>query len=245
MRAWQGSADNLRAMAAPPVIGITTYVADARWGPWEQRAALVPLAYVEAVARADGRPVLLPPVSQTASETLGAVAGLILCGGPDLDPAVYGQDRDPASAHLSPERDGPELELVGAALARDVPLLGVCRGTQVLNVARGGTLHQHLPDVVGHDGHATAPGHFDAHDVRMAPGTRVGSLLGARATIMSGHHQGIDRVGEGLIASGWSSDGAVEAIEEPGRRFAVGVLWHPEQGDDGRLFDALVAAARG
>lgn len=230
-------------MSARPVIGITTYVADARWGPWEQRAALVPLAYVEAVVRAGGRPVLLPPVSRMVSEALGAVGGLILCGGPDLDPAVYAQNRNPATAHLSPERDGPELELVAAALARDVPLLGVCRGMQVLNVARGGTLHQHLPDVLGHVGHATAPGHFDAHEVRMAPGTRAASLLGARATVMSGHHQGIDRVGGGLIASAWSPDGAVEAIEAPDGRFALGVLWHPEQGEDGRLFDALVAAA--
>jgi putative glutamine amidotransferase len=228
-------------MTASPVIGITTYVADARWGPWDQRAALVPLAYVDAVARAGGRPVLLPP---GAPESLGAVGGLILCGGPDLDPAVYGGQRIPATAHLSPERDGPELELVGSALERDVPLLGICRGMQVLNVARGGTLHQHLPDVVGHDGHATAPGHFDAHAVQIAPDTRIGSILGPKATVMSGHHQGIDRVGEGLIVSARSPDGAIEAVEAPDRRFALGVLWHPEQGADGRLFDALVAAAR-
>jgi gamma-glutamyl-gamma-aminobutyrate hydrolase PuuD len=187
-------------MAATPVIGITTYVADARWGPWEQTAALVPLA------------------------------GLILCGGPDLDPAVYGQGRIPVSAHLSPDRDGPELALVRAALKRDLPLLGICRGMQVLNVARGGTLHQHLPDVVGHDGHATAPGHFHAHAVRMSPGTRIGSILGARATVMSGHHQGIDLVGDGLIASAWSPDGAVEAIEEPSRRFALGCSGIPSRG---------------
>jgi putative glutamine amidotransferase len=231
-------------MAASPVIGITTYVADARWGPWEQRAALVPLAYVDAVARAGGRPVLLPPAAQAVSETLGAVAGLILCGGPDIDPAVYGQERIAATARLSLERDGPELELVRVALQRDVPLLGICRGMQLLNVARGGTLHQHLPDVVGHDGHATAPGHFDIHAVQIAPDTRIGSILGPWATVMSGHHQGIDRVGEGLIVSARSPDGAIEAVEDPDRRFALGVLWHPEQGADGRLFDALVAAAR-
>jgi putative glutamine amidotransferase len=231
-------------MAASPVIGITTYVADARWGPWEQRAALVPLAYVEAVGRAGGRPVLLPPAAQAVPETLGAVAGLILCGGPDLDPAVYGQERIPATAHLSPERDGPELALVRAALERDVPLLGICRGMQVLNVACGGTLHQHLPDVVGHDGHATTPGHLDAHAVQIAPDTRIGSILGSQATVMSGHHQGIDRVGEGLIVSARSPDGAIEAVENPDLRFALGVLWHPEQGADGRLFDALIAAAR-
>jgi putative glutamine amidotransferase len=114
---------------------------------------------------------------------------------------------------------------------------------QVLNVLRGGTLHQHLPEVVGHDGHAARPGHFDAHRVRTAPGTRVSAVLGAETTVMSGHHQGIDHVGGGLVASAWSPDGAVEALEDPDRRFAVGVLWHPEQGDDGRLFDALIKAA--
>lgn len=226
-----------------PVIGITTYLARARWGPWEQTAALVPQAYVGAVERAGGRAVLLPPAAETVEETLSAVAGLVLCGGPDLDPAVYGQTRIPATVHLSPQRDVPELELARAAVERDVPLLGICRGMQVLNVARGGTLHQHLPDVVGHDGHATRPGHFDAHSVRVAPGTRMGAILGAEATVMSGHHQGIGTLGEGLVASAWSPDGAVEALEDPGRRCAVGVLWHPEQGEDGRLFDALLTAA--
>jgi putative glutamine amidotransferase len=230
-------------MSGRPAIGITTYVAPARWGPWEQTAALVPLAYAQAVVRAGGRAVLLPPALGTEESTLGAVAGLILCGGPDLDPALYGQSRATATAQLSPERDAPELMLARAALERDLPLLGICRGMQVLNVVRGGTLHQHLPDVVGHDGHATRPGHFDAHRVRTTPGTRVSAVLGAETTVMSGHHQGIDRVGGGLVASAWSPDGAVEALEDPDRRFAVGVLWHPEQGDDGRLFDALIKAA--
>jgi putative glutamine amidotransferase len=170
------------------------------------------------VTRAGGRAVLLSPAAQAVSETL-AVAGLILGGGPRSRPRRL------------------------RALECDVPLLGICRGMQVLNVARGGTLHQHLPDVVGHDGHATAPGRFDVHPVRVAPGTHTGSILGARATVRSGHHQGLDLLGNGLIASAWSFDGAVEAIEAPGRRFALGVLWHPEQGDDGRLFHALVAGA--
>jgi putative glutamine amidotransferase len=175
--------------------------------------------------------------------TLDAIGALVLCGGPDLDPALYGQPRATATAHLSPERDAPELELARAALERDLPLLGICRGMQVLNVVRGGTLHQHLPDVVGHDGHATRPGHFDAHRIRTAPGTQVSALLGTETTVISGHHQGIDRVGEGLMASAWSPDGAVEAVEDPDRRFALGVLWHPEQGDDRRLFVALIKAA--
>ena len=134
------------------------------------------------------------------------------------------------------------MELARAAMEQDLPLLGICRGMQLLNVLRGGTLHQHLPDVVGHDGHATRPGHLDAHLIRTAPGTRMRALLGGEATVMSGHHQGIDQVGDGLVASAWSPDGAVEALEDPDRRYAVGVLWHPEQGGDGRLFDALIRA---
>ncbi|MGI8715180.1 MAG: gamma-glutamyl-gamma-aminobutyrate hydrolase family protein [Solirubrobacteraceae bacterium] len=230
-------------MSARPVVGITTYVAPARWGPWEQAAALVPLAYVDAVSRAGGRAVLLPPALDGIAETLRSVQAVILCGGPDLDPALYGQVRAPATAHLSPERDAPELELARAALERDLPLLGICRGMQVLNLVRGGTLHQHLPSVVGHDRHATRPGHFDAHAVAIAPGTRTGSILGERATVSSGHHQGVDRVGAGLVVSARAPDGAIEAIEDPSRGFALGVLWHPEQGEDGRLFDALLDAA--
>ena len=223
-------------MPARPVIAISTYVAAARWGPWEQSAALVPLAYVEAVTRAGGRAILVPP--GPAPATLAGAAGVILCGGPDIDPARYGAEREPATAALAPERDGPELALIDAALARDVPLLGICRGAQLLNVARGGTLIQDLP------GHVTRPGSFDAHQVTTEPGTLAASILGERLSVASGHHQGIDRVGEGLVVGARAPDGSVEALEDPGRRFAVGVLWHPEQGEDGRLFDALIAAVR-
>jgi len=220
----------------PPVVGITTYVADAAWGPWQQRAALVPEAYVEAVAQAGGRPVLVPPLAGCAPETLAVLSAVIVCGGPDVDPARYGRAREPATALLAPERDRPELELIEAALARDVPLLGICRGMQLLNVARGGTLVQHLA------GHFTRPGSFDAHPVQTVPGTRVAAILGERVTVASGHHQGVDTVGSGLVVSARSPDGVVEALEDP-RGFALGVLWHPEQGEDGRLFAALVQAA--
>ncbi|HEY2259289.1 MAG TPA: gamma-glutamyl-gamma-aminobutyrate hydrolase family protein [Solirubrobacteraceae bacterium] len=226
-----------------PVIGITSYVAQAQWGLWDLPAALVPLSYAAAVAATGGRPVLLPPMVDGIGETLAAVDGLIFCGGPDIDPAVYGQRAAAATAALSPERDPAELSLLRAALADDVPLLAICRGMQLLNVVRGGTLVQHLPDVVGHEGHRTRPGSFDVHEVQLAPETRIGTVLGPRVTGCSGHHQGIDVIGDGLTAAGWAFDGSVEALEDPGRRFALGVLWHPEEGEDRRLFVALVQAA--
>ncbi len=227
-----------------PVIGITTYVAPARWGPWDLPAALVPLGYVSAVAAAGGQPILVPPAPEGREEVLAIADGLIFCGGPDLDPAHYGQPRSEQTVHLAPERDAPELELMLAALARGLPVLGICRGMQVLNVALGGSLVQHLPAVVGHDGHATAPGHFDLHPVATAPATRVGEILGGEAVVHSGHHQGIDDLGRGLAASAWAPDGAIEAIELVGHRFVIGVLWHPEQGEDLRLFQAMVEAGR-
>ena len=226
-----------------PVIGITSYVADARWGFWDLPAALVPLSYVQAVAACGGRPVLVPPLTDAVAETLGAHDGLILCGGPDLDPGGYGQPASPATTMVNPERDAAELALLRAALADDQPLLGICRGMQLINVAYAGTLHQHLPEVIGHDGHRTRPGQFDLHRVRLAPGTRVGAILGGGVEVSSGHHQGVDQLGAGLVASGWAPDGSIEALEDPGRRFALGVLWHPEEGDDRRLFGALIAAA--
>jgi putative glutamine amidotransferase len=225
-----------------PVIGITTYVAPARWGAWALPAALVPLGYVSAVSAAGAQPVLVPP-SEGSGEILAIADGLIFCGGPDLDPSLYEQERAAETAHVAPERDTPELELMLAAVARDLPVLGICRGMQVLNIARGGTLIQHLPAVVGHDGHATAPGHFDTHPVTIAPASRLGDVLGEHAVVHSGHHQGVADLGGGLVASAWAPDGVVEAIEMVERRFVIGVLWHPEQGQDQRLFAALVEAA--
>jgi putative glutamine amidotransferase len=229
--------------APRPLIGITSYVAQARWGSWELPAALVPLGYVNAVAAAGGRPVVLPPVLDGAAETLTALDALILCGGPDLDPAVYGQDRLPTTTPIAPERDAAELRLLRAALEQELPVLGVCRGMQLINVAYGGGLVQHLPDVVGHHGHRTRAGAFDLHPIELAPSSRTGAILGARAEVHSGHHQGVATVGAGLAAVAWAADGSVEAVEDPARRFVIGVLWHPEEGHDGRLFDALVQSA--
>lgn len=227
-----------------PLVGITTYVEEAAWGPWRRPAALVPVRYVEVVAAAGGRPLLLPPVGVAVGRTLDVLDALVVAGGADLDPASYGAAPHPQTRDTRPQRDAAELALVGEAIERDVPVLGICRGAQVLNVARGGDLTQHLPDVVGHDGHRPAPGVFAAHEVTFTPSSRLASLLGARAVVQSAHHQGIGRLGDGLVASGRAPDGSIEAVELPGRRFVVGVLWHPEQDDDGRLFEALVEQAR-
>jgi gamma-glutamyl-gamma-aminobutyrate hydrolase PuuD len=226
-----------------PIIGITSYAETARWGAWESPAALIPLAYVRAVENAGGRPLLVPPSQEGVEETLDAVDGLIFSGGADLDPATYGAQAHPATNGVRPERDDAELRLLEAALARDMPVLAVCRGSQVLNVARGGDLVQHLPDVVGTDTHKETPGVFSDHDVDVAAGTRLNELVGDRAPVKSHHHQGFGRIGEGLEESARAEDGTVEAIEDPSRRFALGVLWHPEEGEDAALFRALVGEA--
>ena len=227
-----------------PVIGITTYVTQARWGHWDEEAALVPAAYVEALERAGGRPVLIPPSEHGVEETLDAVDGLLFSGGSDLDPDLYDQEPHDETSGIVPERDRAELALLEAALARDLPVLAVCRGSQVLNVARGGDLVQHLPDVVGDDKHKHTPGTFADHDVTLQPGTRLASLLGDHAPVKSHHHQGFGRVGDGLRVAAHAEDGTIEAVEDPSRRFAFGVLWHPEAGEDLKLFEELVDAAR-
>ena len=231
-------------MGARPLIGITTYTEQARWNAWDEPAALIPLAYVRAVDHAGGRPVLLPPVQDGVAETLDAVDALILSGGADLDPATYGHDAHPETIGTRPERDRAELALLEEALARDMPVLAVCRGSQIFNVSRGGDLVQHLPELVGHDGHKVTPGEFADHEVTLREGSRVAAVLGERTPVKSHHHQGFGELGDGLVESGWAEDGTVEALEDPERRFAVGVLWHPEEGDDLALFEALVAQAR-
>ena len=247
------------------MIGITTYVTPAKWSYWELDAALVPAAYGQAVEAAGGRPLLIPPSNDGLEETLDALDGLIFSGGSDLDPETYGAEPHPETTGIVPERDRFELSLLQAALARDMPVLAICRGSQVLNVARGGDLVQHLPDVVGHEEHKLDPGVFGDHEVRLAAGSRAGALLGERcavkshhhqapgrlgavvgehAPVKSHHHQGFGRVGDGLRPVAWADDGTVEALEDSERRFALGVLWHPEAGEDLGLFRGVVEAAR-
>jgi gamma-glutamyl-gamma-aminobutyrate hydrolase PuuD len=203
------------------------------------------LVYLRAVEVAGGRPLLLPPSDDSVEETLDVLDGLVVTGGGDLHPSVYEAEAHPETAPSGLERDRSELALLEGALARDMPVLAVCRGSQVLNVARGGDLVQHLPDVLGDDGrHQELPGEFSEHEVTVDAESRLGLLLGADATaVKSHHHQGFGRLGRGLRGVAWAEDGVVEAIEDPAYRFALGVLWHPEEGEDMRLFHELVQQA--
>jgi len=227
-----------------PLIGITTDVVVAAYGAWEEESVLVPSDYVRSVERAGGRPLLVPPSGEDVEETLDVLDAVIFSGGSDLDPATYGQEPHPETDGVLEGRDRAELALLEAALARDMPVLAVCRGSQVLNVALGGDLVQHLPDVVGHDDHKHTPGAYADHDVTLEVKTRLGGLLGGHAPVKSHHHQGFGRLGSGLQEAAFAEDGTVEAVEDPSRRFALGVLWHPEAGEDMRLFEALVEEAR-
>jgi putative glutamine amidotransferase len=206
-------------------------------------AALLPYTYVEAVEKAGGAVVIVPPNAGDAVEVINALDGLLLAGGADLGPELYGAATDPETLGVRPDRDAGEVAALDAALDRDLPTLGICRGMQLMAIAAGGSLHQHLPDVVGHEQHRAEVGVFGRHAVRLAEGSRVGSLLGSTAEVASYHHQGVESAGS-LTVTAWAEDDTIEAVENPTKRFAVGVLWHPEVADDPRLFEALVDAAR-
>lgn len=229
------------------LVGISSYGEEARWGPWRMPCALLPLSYAEQVAAAGGVPVLLPPLPGM-SAAVGRLDALILSGGGDLDPAGYGAAPHPETTRVHPGRDRAELDLLAAALAARVPVLGICRGLQIINTARGGTLRQHLPE----GGHRAGPGTFGSHPVRVAPGSRLASLLGPPddggelwLDVPTAHHQAIGELGDGLVATAWAADGTIEAVEPADRdEPLIAVQWHPEQGTDPRLFRALLAAAR-
>jgi gamma-glutamyl-gamma-aminobutyrate hydrolase PuuD len=227
-----------------PIIGITTYAEQARFGSWDVPAAIIPWSYVAAVERAGGRALLVPPSHDGVDETLDALDGILFSGGSDLEPSTYGAEAHPETTGTRPERDRAELALMEAALARDLPMLAVCRGFEILNVARGGDLVQHLPDIVGDDKHKQTNGVFADHDVRIDEDTRLGSLLGKRAPVKSHHHQGVGRIGDGLVETAHAPDGTIEGLEDPSQRFTLAVLWHPEEGEDAALFEELVAEAR-
>ena len=271
-----------------PLIGITTYSDFARWRDWSAPAAVLPRTYVDAVRRGGGRPVLLPPggAAAEAAATAAELDGLIVSGGGDVDPSRYGAAMHPATGAPNAERDAWELALLDSALQAGLPVLAVCRGMQLLNVVRGGTLHQHLPHVVGHEEHSGIADDFGRHMVRIGEAGAIGRILapegagadGARPDgsgadgsgadgfdwpardghwieVPTHHHQAVDRLGAGLVATAWAADGTVEALEfaaAPGAAgaaaagaagFAIGVQWHPEEGDDPRLFRALAGAA--
>jgi gamma-glutamyl-gamma-aminobutyrate hydrolase PuuD len=236
---------------AIPLIGVTTYVVDAQWGRWERRAAVLPEPYFELVAAAGGRPMLLPAPSTApagpgagADEVVAVLDGLVLTGGGDVDPLAYGEDPAPEVGGVDLARDESERALLAAALRLDLPVLAICRGCQVLNVELGGTLHQHLPDVVGHTEHRNAPYVFGDVEVETATGSVTAAVFGENPTVRCSHHQAIRDLGRGLVATASTADGVVEAVELPAARFVLGVQWHPEEGRDQRPFDALVAAAR-
>jgi putative glutamine amidotransferase len=221
------------------VIGLTTYTETASWGVWHTDATLLPRSYVDSVRNAGGIPVLLPAGD---TQALSAVDALVLTGGADVEPQRYGQEPQDKTV-TRPERDAFEFALVKAALDRGLPVLGVCRGMQVLNVALGGSLVQHLPDRVGHSEHQPSPGVYGPSRVTLAAGSRVAGILGVETKCQCYHHQAVDRPGAGLRAVGWAADGTVEAVELPGEDFVIGVQWHPEQDtQEVRLFEALVEA---
>ena len=231
-------------------IGLLTPFTRATFGVWNQSAALLPEGYVAAVNRAGGLALLATPdpvITEEPDELLDRIDGLMLTGGTDIEPAMYGAPRHPATQESQPDRDAYEIALTRRAVQRDMPVLGICRGMQVLNVAFGGTLHQHLPKAVGHEDHRPTPGSFldSDHDVRLAPDSlaarAAGELLHPTKTH---HHQGVDRIGDGLKVTGVSTlDDLVEAIEIPDRRFVLGVQWHPEADERSRVIGALVRAA--
>jgi putative glutamine amidotransferase len=238
-------------MAAPPAIGICAAIERVSWGVWSRyEVTLAPRAYVRAVQSAGGMAWLLPPDDAAVADPdliLDRLDGLILAGGADVDPASYGAETHAETRGTWPERDRFELALARRALERDMPLLGICRGMQLLNVALGGTLDQHLPESVGSEVHRSAAGTFGEHHVRLQPESLACKAAGIDGFVVwSHHHQGVAEVGEGLRVSGWSvEDDLVEAIELPGKRFALGVVWHPEEDPDSRVIGALVGAARG
>lgn len=224
---------------ARPLIGVTSYLESARFTSWELPAVLLPSRYVEAVVRAGGQPVLIPPAGVPA-ELVSRLDGLVFAGGGDISPGRYGAAAHPRTTHVRDFRDQAEFDLLAAALDRRLPCLAICRGLQLLNVALGGSLHQHLPDVVGHERHAPAPGTFGHLPVRIEPGSRLAGLLPATPTVPHYHHQAVDRLAPGLTVSARAEDGTIEAVELPGHPFGLAVQWHPEAAEDTRLFQALV-----
>jgi putative glutamine amidotransferase len=227
-----------------PFIGLTTYVEQATHGAWDEVSALLPMSYVSAVIRSGGTPLLLPPSPADPRDVLSRLTGLVVTGGPDVDPARYGAAPHEETDRPRPERDQWESDLCLAAVEMDMPLLAICRGLQVLNVALGGTLHQHVPDVTGTESHRLIRGQMSPNAVRVEKGSLLARVLGSSSEGLCHHHQSLDRLGRGLTAVAFAGDGTVEGSELPGKGFVVGVQWHPEDNpDDDRLFRALVEAS--
>jgi putative glutamine amidotransferase len=233
-----------------PTVGITSYWATVRLGYWQAEAVVAFGGYVEGVRFAGGRPLVIPAdphFTDDPDDLLDIVDAMVFVGGDDVAPELYGAERHPRTGVRHERRDAVELALMRRALERDLPVLAICRGFQLLNVARGGTLVQHLEDVLDQRPHREDDGTYGRHEVVTIEGTRLRSILGERAEVFSHHHQGADRIGEGLVESAHAHDGIVEGIEDPSLRFCVGVLWHPDADPEGRgapLFRALVSSVR-
>ena len=231
-----------------PVIGITAYVERASWGRWVGvPGALVPYRYIAQVERAGGIAIVIPPRHDAdddiAAGLLTRLDGLVLAGGVDVAPELYTDERHASVQTSRPDRDITEIALAHATHALDVPVLGICRGMQIMAVAAGGHLEQHVPDRVGHSDHSPAPATYGSHPVHTVDGSRIAQLLGRRFDVPSYHHQSV-LTHPGYVASGWADDGTLEAMEDPHSRFRLAVQWHPEVGSDPRLFDGLVAEAK-
>ena len=234
--------------SSSPIIGLTTYRQRAQSGVWDVQASFLPGVYIEGVTRAGGIAALLPPQPVDASiaeRVIDSLDGLIITGGRDVDPAAYGQDPHPSTDEPAGDRDDWEFALLRVALGKGTPVLGICRGAQVLNVALGGTLHQHVPDVVSHTRHQQGKGVFATSVVDTIEGTRLAGLIGESAQVQCYHHQAIDRLADDLVISAADGDGLIEAVEMPGDEFVVAVQWHPEENlEDLRIFTGLIDAAR-
>ena len=228
-----------------PIIGITGELEAARWRTWIREAVVSPVSYTRAVERSGGTPVVLPPVP--ASSVPGLIAridGLVVAAGRDVDPSLYDEAAHQQTDQPDHRRDRFELLMTRAAIDADLPFLAICRGMHILNVARGGTLIQHLPDRLGSESHKPDPVKMTTHDVQVSEASKLGRVLGAAAQVPAAHHQAIDRIGSGLLGVAWTPDQVVEAVELQGHKFGIGVQWHPEESDDARIFEALVAAAQ-
>jgi putative glutamine amidotransferase len=239
-------AGSTNGAAGPPLIGVTTYLEGAHWADWVREAALLPAPYIRAIERARAVPVMLPPSVRAAVPVLiERLDGLILSGGGDVDPTLYGEEPHERTRPAQPHRDRFDMALLRAAIDAGLPFLAIDRGMQALNVIREGSLVQHLPDVIGNTAHAPAPGRFGRHPVQISLSSTLGKVLGESADVVTCHHQAVKRLGKGLAAVAWTEDQVVEAVELQGHRFGLGVQWHPEEGDDHRMFEALIAAAAG
>jgi putative glutamine amidotransferase len=232
-----------------PIIGLVGALERAQWSVWDLEVTLSPRLYIDAVTRAGGLPLVIPPVRGVDPGTLlDALDGVLLIGGADIDPESYGAERHPTTVGTNAERDAFEIALTQAVWERELPFLGICRGMQVMNVAAGGTLVQDLPEDVGHGDHRRSLGSFDDadHEVVLDPGSLAAEAAGEEHhATKSHHHQGVDRIGDGLIVTGRAPrDDLPEALERPGGAFALGVQWHPEADETSRVIGAFVAEAR-